>query len=104
VHLQASDFAWAIRRLPTYVFSIERGSGTWPVAKAIFDECAFALSYRPAVRLPFRADTDYVVYRRAPEVARHLLPEGDAIRQHDVAEPGLAKRLAFLGLRHLCVA
>jgi arabinofuranosyltransferase len=69
VHLQASDFAWAIRGLPTYVFSIERGSGTWPVAKAIFDECAFALNYRPALRLPFRADTDYVVYRRAPEDA-----------------------------------
>jgi len=67
VHLRSNDFAWAIRDLPKYVFSIERGTGSWPVAKAIFDECAFALNYRPAVRLPFREDTDYVVYRRTLE-------------------------------------
>ncbi|HEY7253387.1 MAG TPA: hypothetical protein VIG37_23015 [Methylomirabilota bacterium] len=69
LHLQKGDFAWAIRSLPTYVFSSERGTGNWPVTKAIFDECAFALNYRPAVRLPFRADTDYVIYRRAPKDA-----------------------------------
>ena len=63
IHLREGDFAWAIRDLPTYVFSNERSA--WPVTHAIFNECAFALSYRPVVRLPFRVDTDYVIYRRA---------------------------------------
>ena len=63
VHLREGDFAWAVRDLPTYVFSNERTA--WPVSDAIFKECAFVLNYRPAVRLPFRDDTDYVIYRRA---------------------------------------
>jgi hypothetical protein len=64
MHLREGDFAWAIRDLPAYVFSNERSA--WPVTHAIFNECAFALNYRPAARLPFRVDTDYVIYRRAP--------------------------------------
>jgi hypothetical protein len=63
VHLRGDDFAWAIRDLPTYVFSGE--SPTWPVTAAIFKECAFALNYRVALRLPFRDSGDYVIFRRA---------------------------------------
>jgi hypothetical protein len=62
-HLREGDFAWAIRDLPTYVFSNERSA--WLVTDAIFKECAFVLNYRPAVHLPFREYTDYVIYRRA---------------------------------------
>ena len=63
IHLRDGDFAWAIRDLPAYVFSNERSA--WPVTHAIFKECAFALNYRPAVRLPFLVDAHYVIYRRA---------------------------------------
>jgi arabinofuranosyltransferase len=66
VHLRAGDFAWAIRELPTYVFSGERPvSSIWPVTAAIFAECAFVLNYRPAVRVPLGDVGDYVIYRRA---------------------------------------
>jgi MFS family permease len=64
IHLREGDFAWAIRDLPTYVFSNERSA--WPVTRAIFNECAFALNYRPATRLPFRVNADYLIYYRAP--------------------------------------
>jgi hypothetical protein len=63
VHLRESDFAWAIRDLPTYVFSGE--SPTRPVTAAIFKECSFVLNYRPAVRLRFSDNADYVIFRRA---------------------------------------
>jgi len=63
--LRSGDFSWAIRDRPVYVFSTEIGNGIWPVTRAIFNECVFALNYRPVVRLPFRDDTDYVIYQRA---------------------------------------
>jgi hypothetical protein len=88
VYLQRNDFAWAIRSLPTYVFSVERGLGMWPVAKAIFDECAFALNYRPAVRLPFRADTDYVIYRRAPKDPGTGARNPSGLEWLDISYPG----------------
>jgi len=63
-YLRSGDLAWAIRDRPAYVFSIENSAGTWPVTRAIFKECVFALNYRPRVRLPFRDDTDYLIYQR----------------------------------------
>jgi hypothetical protein len=63
MHLREGDFAWAIRDLPTYVFANENNG--WLVTDAIFKECAFVLNYRPVVRLFFREDIDYVIFRRA---------------------------------------
>jgi hypothetical protein len=70
-HLRRADLAWAIRDLPTFVFATERGM--WPVTDAIFTLREFALNYRPAVRLPFREYSDYVLYRRADQEQPHRI-------------------------------
>ncbi len=94
-HLQDGDLTWAIRDRPAYVFSIENGTGTWPVARAIFRECAFALHYRPKARLPFRADTDYVIYQRDPPGGSS--PEGEAAEWIDVHHPPSMRRAVTAG-------
>jgi hypothetical protein len=63
--VRRGDYAWAVRELPTYVFSNENAG--WVVADALFRSCAFALAYRPAARFPFRPGLDYVLYRRADD-------------------------------------
>lgn len=94
-HLQDGDLAWAIRDRPAYVFSIENGTGTWPVTRAIFRECGFALHYRPRVRFPFRADTDYVLYQRDPPDGSSR--ESDTSEWIDVYHPPTMRRASTVG-------
>jgi hypothetical protein len=87
IHLRERDFAWAIRELPTYVFSNEN-PGSWPLTDAIFRSAAFARHYRPAARFAFRANTDYVIYRRADKEAPSEADEGGSgVRWVDVYHP-----------------
>jgi len=62
-HLARGDYAWAIReRRPTYVFTNQPSA--WPVTAAIFALPGFLDDYELAARFPFRADTDYLLFRR----------------------------------------
>jgi hypothetical protein len=89
-HLRTADFAWAIRELPSFVFSNERGR--WPVTEAIFSLPEFALNYRPVLRLPFRENLDYVVYRRADPEASHPTNSHWEAQWIDVHHPATMRR------------
>lgn len=57
------DYAWAVRRAPTYVFANEDAG--WVITRVLFRSCEFVLQYRPVARFPFRPGLDYVIYDRS---------------------------------------